>query len=71
MDVEEVWTCMGMHACKPKGRWSMVGGHMDTWARGRRARARGRRTAGLHGRASGRSAGTIHPRVTISPEMHS
>ncbi|PKI78838.1 hypothetical protein CRG98_000763 [Punica granatum] len=38
MDVEEVWTCMGMHACKPKGRWSTVGGHTDALARRRNER---------------------------------
>ncbi|PKI41401.1 hypothetical protein CRG98_038208 [Punica granatum] len=42
MDVDEVWTCMGMHAYKLKERWSTVGRHMDA----RMARAGARQARG-------------------------
>ncbi|PKI58371.1 hypothetical protein CRG98_021246 [Punica granatum] len=84
MDVEGVWTCMGMHVCKPKGRWSTVGGHTDARVCGNQRRARGMLAAGAQqarGACAGRVrvlglargwrwASTIHPRVTISSEMH-
>ncbi|PKI55412.1 hypothetical protein CRG98_024185 [Punica granatum] len=57
MDVEEVWTCMGMHANKPKGRSSMVGGHTNARMACTGARqARGGRAAGAR-QARGACAG--------------
>ncbi|PKI75903.1 hypothetical protein CRG98_003702 [Punica granatum] len=78
MDVEGVWTCMDMHACKLKGHLSTAGGHTDARVGGNQRRARGMRAAGVRGRGRGvrglarswRWTVTIHPRVTISPEMH-
>ncbi|OWM65569.1 hypothetical protein CDL15_Pgr023839 [Punica granatum] len=50
MDVEGVWTCMGMLACKPKGRRSTVGGHTDARVGGNQRLAREMRVAGVLGR---------------------
>ncbi|PKI48292.1 hypothetical protein CRG98_031322 [Punica granatum] len=61
------WACM--HASQKDVRAWLVGTRTPGPAADAQE-ARSRRAAGVRGRASRRSAGIIHPRGTISPEMH-